>query len=469
VGPVVLLGALAIAIWLALPGDGPMNLSPPSPERVPDEPLAYALPTSYLDVPIHVDVDLLLEAVESRIPREWVEEDVTAGDGDTVASMAFTRGPFSASFDGGTAYLATTIAYAFRATHDLPLLPDINMACGIDDDRPAPRMDVQLEAPIRLDSQWTLVSDTRVGSVGPTTTTERDQCRVTLFDMDITERITNGMRSFLIGHTPAIDSMVAAVDVRADFERWWGILAEPVRLDDSVWLQLRPESIGRGHVVGRGSVVEISANLGARPAIVIGSRPPSSDVPLPPLGEVQDPGPFEATVDVLGDYDEIGDVLTSEFRGTRFERAGRSIRLRGVTLSGIGANQISVAVAISGDVEGTLYLVGTPAYDTTDGFVRLPDLAMSLTTSDLLVAGASWLLDAEIESRLRDQLRWPVDGGVEWAADRLEAGLNATLGDGLRLRGSVGSLEILNVHARAEGLLVRARTTGEVELLVEQR
>jgi hypothetical protein len=92
---------------------------------------------------------------------------------------------------------------------------------------------------------------------------------------------------------------------------------------------------------------------------------------------------------------------------------------------------------------------------------------MTVETSDVLVAGASWLLDTSIESVLRDRARWPVDDGTDWAATRLRRGLNATLADGLRLSGDLDELEVLTVLARREGLLVQARVTGRVELLVE--
>jgi hypothetical protein len=72
-----------------------------------------------------------------------------------------------------------------------------------------------------------------------------------------------------------------------------------------------------------------------------------------------------------------------------------------------------------------------------------------------------------IEAILRERARWPVDVGVDWARTQLENGLNATLEEGLRLSGELGDLEILEVHARTGGLLVRARLSGRVELLVE--
>jgi hypothetical protein len=154
-------------------------------------------------------------------------------------------------------------------------------------------------------------------------------------------------------------------------------------------------------------------------------------------------------------------------KDAEFERVGRRIFIERITVSGLGANRIGVAVAIRGDVSGTLYLVGTPTFSQRDLTVSFPDLTMSVATSDLLVTGASWVLDAGLEAILRERARWPIDVGLDWAWTRLQEGLNAALEDGLRLSGNLSGLEILEVHARRDGLLVRARLSGRVELLVD--
>jgi hypothetical protein len=458
--------AIGAGAWWLLRGAGGPRLSPEPPSVLPDAPLADDQATSVLDVPVRVDLRRLTALVESELPAQWVSQGTRVRNGP-AASIALTRGTISGSYDGGIASLSLTVAYALRTSVSIPLLPDLRVSCGIGVSE-APRMDVRVESPLSLTPDWRLRSRTRVAHIAPSTETDRDRCEVTPLRLDATPSVAEGMRSYLAEHTPLIDSIVATIDVRSRFEEWWSILSNPIRLDGDNWLELRPEGIGSGRVSGSKSSLVVHGRLSARPRLHVGQPPLAQPTLLPPLGTAPpQEESFEAVVDVLAQYREVGTALTSLLQGTVFEAAGRRIELEGIVVSGLGASRLGVEVTITGDVAGTLYFVATPAYRREDGTVSLPDLSMTVATSDVLFSAASWLLDTGLESMLRERARWHVDVGVDWAKTRLQDGLNATLGRGVRLRGDIGELEILDVHARTGGLLVRARLSGRVELLLE--
>ena len=459
--------AIAVGLWWLMDGPEGPQLSPRPPDLAPDAPIADDQATSVLDVPVRVDLDRLTALVEREIPYQWVSEGVRVGDDGPTTSVALTRGSIAGSYDGGIASLSLTVAYALRSSVSIPVLPDLRVSCGVGS-AAAPRMDVRVESPLSLTPEWSLRARTRVAYVAPSTDTERDRCEVTPLRIDATSSVAEGMRSYLAEHTPSIDSIIATIDVRSRFEEWWSILSNPVRLEESTWLELRPAGIGSGPVTGLGSTLEVHGRLLARPRLHFGQPPVTDPTPLPSLmGGGSESGDFEAVVDVLADYEEVSAALTSVMEATEFEGVGRRISIDRIRVSGLGANRIGVEVGISGDVSGRLYFVGTPAFSRDSLTVSLPDLSMTVATSDLLVAGASWILDSGLEALLRDRARWPVDVGIDWARGRLDRGLNATLERGLRLSGQLGDLDILEVHARTGGLLVRARLSGQVELLVE--
>ena len=456
---------LGAGLWWLSRRDGP-PLSPDLPPSLPDAPLPDDQDLSVLDVPVHVELRRLTALVESELPVEWVREGVRVGDGP-AASIALTRGAIEGSYEGGSASLELTVAYALRSSVSIPVLPDLRVSCGVGASA-APRMDVRVASPLSLTPDWTLRARTRVVHVAPSTDTERDRCEVTIFGLDATSSVVEGMRSYLSEHTHAIDSLIGMIDVRSRFEEWWSILSNPIRLGENAWLELRPEGIGSGPVTGSGSSLEVHGRLSARPRVRLGRPPLAQPTPLPRLRTAPpEEEEFEAVVDLLAQYEEVGAALTSMLRGTAFEAAGRRITIDEVAVSGLGANRLAFGITIEGDVAGKLYFVGTPVYSSEDETVSLPDLSMSVATSDVLVAGASWLLDAGLEAILRDRARWPVDVGVDWAKTRLQDGLNATIQPGVRLSGDLGELEILAVHARRAGLLVRARLSGRVQLLLD--
>lgn len=464
-----LLGLAAMASC-APGGERSTRFETNAPELVDDIEYIDAQPFSVIHAPVRVAVEPLLAQMESHVPSEWVEEGVEFDSGGVVASMAFTRTPFEMAVHGDTAVLSATVAYALRATYDVPMLPDINAACGTDPEKPAPRLVVTLRAPVVLTEDWRLSPSTSVDEVRAASDRDADRCEVTLLGIDITERVVDGTRTFLQDHTGVLDSLAGEVDVRSHFEEWWGTLAQPVSLDDGVWLDIRPSSVSRGVVRGDGSSMEVDITLEARPRVVFGERPRSSPPELPPLGFAEPlPSRLNLHADLVVEYPEAGASLSEEFAGVELSAGGRRVTIESLRPFGIGGGELAVEVGISGDAEGSVFLVGTPVYEDGSREVMVPDLSIAVSTSSVLVTAASWVLDIGMEAMLRERARLSVDSGVEWVTAWAEIGLNSALADGVSLGGTVHSIEVVDVVALADGLLVRFALEVEAELNVTDR
>ena len=235
-----------------------------------------------------------------------------------------------------------------------------------------------------------------------------------------------------------------------------------------MWLEIRPVEIQRGLIRGSGDVVEVDANLRARPRVLLGDRPPTWETLLPRLGEGSGDGELDILIEAEAEYPTASRRLNEELGGVEVEGAGQRLELVSLDIYGIGGGRIAVGVTVRGDLEGDLFLVGTPSYDPASGEVYVPDLEFSVETSNLLVSGASRALNRRLEAVLRERARWPVDEVVTWAADRLLEGLNRELADGVTLSGTVGEVEIIRVDALTQGLLVSASGSATATLTVDR-
>jgi hypothetical protein len=445
---VIGLGLVGLGAWAIMRNDAaPARIVAPRPPVVADQREAYDMAPSLLSVPVRISIRTLLDEVESAVPTEWGSPEAVLTD--------------------STAQLSTTVEYSLEATYDLPLLPDLNLGCGTGDG-PKPRLAVSISSPIALAQDWSLVTEARVDRVSAASSEERDRCEVTFAGFDVTGRMEEAARTFLQDHTSTIDSIVAAADLRASFVSWWDVLREPIELDDNVWLEIRPVEIERGLIRGSGDVVEVDANLRARPRVLLGDRPPIWETELPSLGQGSGDGELDILIEAEAEYPTASRRLNEELGGVEVEGAGQRIELVSVEIYGIGGGQIAVGVTVRGDLEGELFLVGTPSYDTEASQVYVPDLEFSVETNNLLVSGASRALNRRLEAVLRERARWSVDEVVTWAADRLREGLNRDLADGVTLSGSVGEVEIIRVDALTQGLLVSASGSAQATLTVDR-
>lgn len=466
----VAVAVVALLVWWGGRGSGGLGRVRAPVADPSAAPSALApLPPSLLSVPVHLDLAPLVDAMEGGVPTTWgdLEQRIDVADNDRLdVAFDLERSPLRATFQDSVARVATTISYRARAWYDPPVLPTVSVSCGTGEDEAPPRLEVALEGTLSLDRDWRLRSQVRVDTIVPVTEADRDRCRVSIIRWDMTDRVVSGARSFLTDESATIDSLVAAVDLRSKFEEWWALIGEPLRLTEDVWLVLGGEGLVRGAIEGQGDGVETILGLRARPRIVVGPRPTDSVPPLPPLDTGYVAPGFAVRVEARAEYAEAGELLDRELGGRTLEAGGRSVRLEGFEVGGVGDGRLSLAVDLGGDARGRLYLVGTPRFDPVDGRIGVPDLDFDVASERAVVEGAAWLARVGLVGLVREVARWPAGPAVEWARTQVERGLNRELSDEVQLEGRVSEVEVVDVLAAREALRVRADVRAEATLRI---
>jgi hypothetical protein len=460
---VVVLGPLALLVC-----GGPRRLDPAAPLLLPDSVVPPSAPLSTIGVPLRIPMGVLTDLLEDAVPRTLGSVDsmrAVEREGRTRAAIALERGPFAVRLDGDVARIETTIGYALRVAYDVPAFPDVGGSCGTGGSA-RPRLRVGLSSPVSIGRDWTLRTRARVQYVRPASVEARDRCEVTLLGLDVTEDVATAARAFLTDHLETVDRSAARVDTRGRFAEWWGRLREPIQLEDSLWLAIGPESIRRGPIRGAGDTVEVELALGARPRIVYGGRPRGRLAPLPPL----DTGRVEPHLDLLVDaraaYPAISDFLEEHLAGTVVELGSRTIRIRSIDLHGIGAGRLALALDLDGDIEGRLYLTGTPVIDAASGRMSIPNLEFDGATRDELFPILPELTAAPLRDFLRARAVWPSEPAVAWLTGWLAVGLNRYLSDDLGITGVVDDMEIVAAYAQREALFVRIAARGRASVFL---
>jgi len=446
-------------------------LDPQAPEESPDVAPPRAASPSLIAAPITVPVAPLAAELEGAVPRRYGSLDrridVPGHDRKSIA-FALRRGPLDVSFHGSVAQVATTVRYALKAWYDPPLLPEVGGSCGGDPSGTDPRLRLIVSGPITVDRDWHLATRSRVSALRPASSEPRDRCTVTFLDIDLTDELVEGARSFLDAHAEALDSAAAHVDLRRRFAAWWATLQEPIELADSLWLVMQPESVTRGPVTGLGDSVRIALAMRARPTVLMGPRPSLPVVALPPLDTGMVTPSLDVLVDARAGYDAASRFLQRELGGVEVAEMGRTVRLDSLRIYGIGGGRLALEVRVSGDVKARLFLTGTPRVDPTTGRISIPDLEFDVHTRDLVFATVSWLRADALRQLLRSRAEWPGADVLGWVRARLVEGLNRDLSDELRVSGQVDEVRILGVVATKQALVVRASARGTAALSVVQ-
>jgi len=464
------LAALTFALLLVAACDRSPSIDAPPPAVANDDvtPLPPLAP-SVVESQIRYDLAPAVAALERAVPRTFGDIDerleVPANRRVHVAFEA-TRSPFALRIDSQRVRVTGVIEYEGRGWYRPVIGPEVSAACGTGDvDRPRARIGV--ESILELRESWQLAARSRVTHVTPFSDLPRDKCRVTIFRVDVTDRVMRAARSALEKEMRTLDIAIAEVHTRERFERWWRDISRPIKLTDSVYLTIQPRKVQLGRVTSDSGQAIAHLRLEATPRISTGNRPSDFELftPLPPLRT----GPLAGTglrVSLEGQfgYDVATGLLRRALVGRTLERANRAVQVRDVTLSGIGGGRVALGVRFDGAARGLVYLTGTPRYDNTSDQIVIPDLAYDLRTTSLLVKGLAFLGDDQIRDVLRQLARFPVQGQIDQLRQLAVRGMNRTLAAGVELVASLDSVENIHVTARRGALQVRADAGGEIRL-----
>ncbi len=431
----------------------------------PMQPSVFDAPISYALVPA-------VDALERLVPRRFGDIErrirIPSNARQRVAFEA-TRTPFSVAFDGDEVTLVSTVSYEGRGWYTPPLLPTISASCGTEGVKPRVRIVVAVD--LDLAENWSLKTRSRVKSVRPETETERDQCRVTAFRIDVTDRVVDAIRPQLQKQLPKVDRQIAAFDVGTRMDRWYNLLNKSIHVQDSLWLVLAPQQVRVGELRLKDGELVADVRLFAQPHLVSGSRPPDIKTALPPLIRAQRTVGDSAHLRLEGlmTYSLASDLLAKQLVGFKARRYRRSVQITRIRVFPLNDGRLALAVGVQGDIDGEAYLVGTPVLDRVARRITVPDLDFDVATQDALVSGLAWLRKGDLVAQLRKRAQLPLDPLLDATRGKVEGAINRQLAPGVVLKGTVRTGRLLDVVVQRQWLLVRAEATGTISLEVDRK
>ncbi|AHG87619.1 Protein of unknown function DUF4403 [Gemmatirosa kalamazoonensis] len=432
------------------------------------------LDPSLVEVPIRYELGPAIGALERAVPRTVGNlDDRRKVPGHDRLSYAFVaeRTPFDVSVRGSTVTVSSVVTYHARGWLKPPIGPSLGGSCGIGGD--APRLRVTLTSTVKLAPDWTLRAHTQVPTVAPASDEPRDKCKMTVLNVDLTDRVVDAVQKLLDGKAALLDERIAKLDLKSRVEKWWAQLARPIKVGGNMWLQLRPEAVSVGSLrAGDGAVIAPVA-LAARPRLLSGPRPESSTVALPnftPSGPkaAERGSSLHLLLEAVLDYDQATRMLGRQLVGRTFTRSGHTVTVREARVFGARGGRVGLALRLAGDVDARLVLAGRPVYDHASGTLHVPDLDYAVADASLLVRGADQVGHDAFRDALRERAVFPVTALVDSARARAERAMNRELTKGVRLGAKVETGRALGVFAASDGLRVRAAAGGVLSLDIDR-
>jgi hypothetical protein len=463
---------IAIILLLSAAATGcHRKLEVPKPELTPSPPPPPAEPST-INIPVTIDLAPLFKEAETMVPKDFRASNAwttvaTNPLGDIGIKYEIWRDPLRLSVSGNRLDIAGKVYYWFVFGQNIPR-PFVGgstwkelASCGRGE--PAREASLGMNTTVVWDDDWYLSSTTKVAPVS-----FANRCKVTFLQIDVTDRVSTAFADGLTKGAQTLDSRIRnSSNFRPMAEQAWRQLQEPLPLDSGLWLLLDPQLAYASPPSGNGSSVTATVGINATPRVVLSRTKPAPAIRALPKLQVRSPGEgFHMTIDSELPFAEANRLIAQALVSTRHDLAGHTVTITGANVYGAGGLAV-MKLDLVGDITGSVYLVGKPAYDAATQMLYVKDLDFSLETRHAIANVADWLNHEGFRRTIARQARWPLAGQISDAQKRIETALNRQLAPNAKLVGRVTGIRPAAVYTTSTSFYARVVLDGQATVQVK--
>jgi hypothetical protein len=432
------------------------QLDPPMP----------VLAVSQINVPIEIDLQSQLKAVEKSLPKSF-EGKQEQCEGVSF-SYKFIREPINFQLKKTSLYYEVDGKFELKLNycpkcHSLwdekgsCTVPRISASCGVGE--PMRRVKVGYNTSVSISNSYTFNTETKLKLFDVL-----DPCEITVFKYDATSQVEKQVKSQLELLERDIDKQIESVDIHSSIKDVWHQLEEPMDLSGYGFLYLKPKSMSLGPVTfdAVNKRAELTAELTAEPFITTNyENVVYSD--LPKQSKYKKGQGYALNILVKASYDSINKIMNKDLMGYKIPFNGKEIIVDSLHILGNQEQKLIIEVHFSGSKKGVFFLVGTPLI-TEDQFFVLTNLAYDLNSKSVLLKTAKWMFDKRILEELNKSAKYDLNPLLSETKNTITQQLNSKLDEGVFLSGTVDRLAVSSIQLGASGFFMATEVSGNLKL-----
>ena len=421
--------------------------------------------TSSLSLPIEINLEPYLKEVEKSLPKTMRGSENNCSG--VSYAYKFDREPIK--FEGKGPYLKyevngkylLNLNYCPECTYMFDnkgtcVIPRIYASCGVGE--PMRKASVAYSSKISVSPEFKLNALTELTKFETT-----DPCEITVFQYDATDKLRKEVTAELKNLEKEIDAQIGEVDIRTDIEEVWEMISTPQPIASYGFLSIQPKEIALSTINFDQKKAQLQLNMTFVPQVTL-QAPESKSAPLPKLSEFKKGNGFEINLDILATYDSLTSILSKELAGKSILIKKNLVVFDSVGIESAAGNKLNFRVAFSGKRKGTLFMVGTPVFDSVSQIISFPDMQFDLETKNALLKTAKWLFNPKITDLMRQKATFDLIPHLSTLQKQLEKEVNREISKGIDLRGSIYTVSVGSIHPLTDKLVVRVHAGGKLSL-----
>jgi hypothetical protein len=467
--PALNISVLLIFILEAFGCGSSVNIPKPQLNN-PKDPSPIEL--SLVNIPVSMNLKPVINFLEKNIPAEIASDSLWTDTGQRKLGMTIGskfhvwRDPFKISMNGNVLTIEAHVKYWVAGALSVPNPFAGNSSwqkigsCGLNE--PKREAIISLSTKFELQKDGHFKTSTKVNSIS-----FPNLCGVTMLNFDVTPLLNDALTLNLNNIISSVDSRIAQISNFRDIcNIGWTKLQEPIKLDSTIWLMLNPVSPCIAPFSGTGLSVSTNIGVVAKPMIVFGQKPSVQNIPLP---EINLNTPQAGSHVILeGDlpFYVASKIISQKLVGNKYISSKFGINIEEALVYGSGETTV-LKLDVSGDINGSIYLTGTPYYEISNDSLYIKNLDYSIETKNILANSADWFLHSGFRQMIADQTHWELGGQIAEAKQKMTSFLNPqpiNSNSPPLLFGSINALQSVGVYSKADSFHIVVIVDGNVSL-----
>lgn len=360
-------------------------------------------PISDVHLPLLLEIDEIEDLINTKLDGEIYND--PSFDKDNVKLSISKIGRISVSLQGNYLYYRLPLHIWIQARIKKKLLRAIKKQQTLDFS-----LVLHFRSKLEVDEQWKPVVTTKLLKYE---WVKKPKVKIGFMKVGVKKLVEKQLDKRMDGLLENIDQSIhEKLDIKPLISKVWTDIQKPILINKKVtqvWLKAEPQKLFMTHINGKDGYLQLNVRLQAELHTLFGDTAGMViNKKLPPLLHHEDTSshfslyvkssiPLELLTDLLNEQ-----VGRKDFSVEGYEDYKVSLDKFQVLSSD---SQLVLKVGIDGEINGDVYFNGSPMYDSASQVLTLQNFDLAVSSEEVLMNTAEWLLKSELKLRVQEELK----------------------------------------------------------------
>ncbi len=421
----------------------------------------YKQEVSNINIPFEISVKELQTQINKELPTVLFEDDSYTNNGNDDLKLKITK------TDGVRLRIDNNVIY-----YTIPIRVWVKMRKVIFGQEfsksTAFGTIFKFKTAIDIDDQWNMETKTTALDY---LITEEPELHFGPLAVPLTPIIRHVFNNYLDNMADILDEELKnSLSIREYMQETYEYIQSPVLLDEDygTWLSLKPKSFYRTSFASAKQKLRFDLGLRTYIDVYVGDKPKkvNIDKELPDLKKVSKvKDEFQIAVASEITFDQATKIVKSNLVGYEYEYGKRKkIEVTDAEIFGVG-NKLGVRVSLAGNLEGDVYMIGTPKYDSTTSELYIDNFGFDIKSKKVVLKVADWLVSGPFKNKVKKMMRIPLKESVKETSDMIAESLkNNPMAESVYLLCTIHNIVPLDIYMTDHSLKMMIQVEGKARV-----